>query len=97
MDPSSIGAIVEVDCLRCGRPYAPYGFTLGLSGLSMRLKPTQSPITRGPRTGRHQVTMVVGKETFNQRFECGCGHARIIGLSALKQKLRQAPEPRIWL
>jgi hypothetical protein len=41
------------------------------------------------------VRMVVGQETFNQRFECGCGHVRTIGLSALKRKLQQAPEPRI--
>jgi hypothetical protein len=89
----SSGAAVEVDCERCGRPYGT--FTVGRSGLSMRLKATQSPITRGPRTGRHQVRMVVGQEPFNQRFECGCGHVRTIGLSALKRKLQQAPEPRI--
>jgi hypothetical protein len=95
MDPSSIGAAVEVDCEHCGRPYGT--FTVGRSGLSTTLKPTQSPVARGPRTGRHQVRMVVGQETINQRFECGCGHVRTIGLSALKRKLQKAPEPRIWV
>jgi hypothetical protein len=41
--------------------------------------------------------MVVGHETFNQRFECGCGHVRTIGLSALKRKLDRAAEARISL
>jgi hypothetical protein len=41
--------------------------------------------------------MVAGRETFNQRFKCGCGHVRTIGLSALKRKLQQATEPKIWV
>jgi hypothetical protein len=52
----------------------------------------------GKPTGRHRLREVVGRDGKPAvRLECGCGHKRTIGLDALRRKLENATEGRIWL
>lgn len=104
---------VQIDCELCGRPFDSYdvtddprdGFTiheverepLAVLGYVLPAHVDRPRGLRGRPTGRHRMRKVDGRDGVAYRFECGCGHSRIIGPGALRRKIVAAPEPPIRL
>jgi hypothetical protein len=112
VDLSTDGRVL-VECERCGRKYDRYEvrddpLDFGLFEVEKR-HPLPLGYVRnsdnvdhgrgiyGKPTGRHRLREVDGRSGRAYAFECGCGHRRTIGLNALRRKLENATEGRIWL
>jgi hypothetical protein len=105
---------VEIDCERCGRRLGYYDVTddpldgfaiheverepLAVLGYVAAARVDRGRGLHGRPTGRHRMRVIDGRDGVAYKFQCGCGHERVIGPDALKRKLIYAADARmIWL